>query len=108
MALQELEAELLALSPAEKAEIVQFLLQSLSGTWAGIEKTPGICGGDARIVDTRIPVWVLVQAKQLGNSEAELLQNYPTLTAANLSQAWVYARANRQEIEQAMRENDEA
>lgn len=53
-------------------------------------------------------MWVLVQAKLLGNSEAELLQNYPTLTAANLSQAWVYARANRQEIEQAMRDNDEA
>ncbi len=107
MALQELEADLLALSPAEKAEVVQLLLQSLSGVWAGIEKTLGICGGDARIVGTRIPVWVLVQAQQLGSSEAEILQNYPTLTAATLSRAWAYAKANAQEIEQAIRENDE-
>lgn len=108
MALQELESELLALSPAEKAEAVQLLLQSLGGVWTGIEKTPGVCGGDARVAGTRIPVWLLVQARELGSSEVELLQNYPQLTAAQLSQAWAYAKVNPQEIEQTMRENDEA
>ncbi|NEO64576.1 MAG: DUF433 domain-containing protein, partial [Moorea sp. SIO4G2] len=40
-----------------------------SNIWTGIEKTPGVCGGDARIANTRIPVWVLVQARNLGSSQ---------------------------------------
>ncbi|WP_008311890.1 DUF433 domain-containing protein [Leptolyngbya sp. PCC 6406] len=68
MALRDLEPQLLALNPAEKAQAVQILLQSLGTVWAGIEKTPGICGGDARIAQIRIPVWVLVQARNLGIS----------------------------------------
>jgi uncharacterized protein (DUF433 family) len=34
--------------------------QRLSNTWTGIETTSGICGGDARIANTRIPVLVIV------------------------------------------------
>jgi len=48
-------------------------------TFPGIEKTPGVCGGVARIVRTRIPVWGLVQANRLGASETDLLDWYPTL-----------------------------
>jgi uncharacterized protein (DUF433 family) len=49
---------------------------------------------------TRIPVWVLVQARQLGASESDLLRDYPALRAEDLANAWAYARAHREEIEQ--------
>ncbi|GAP99692.1 DUF433 domain-containing protein [Leptolyngbya sp. NIES-2104] len=68
----------------------------------GIEKTLGVCGGDARIANTRIPVWVLVQARNLGNTEAQILANYPTISAIDLSNAWRYAEAHLREIEQAV------
>jgi uncharacterized protein (DUF433 family) len=108
MSLHELEPQLLALSVTEKAEAIQLLLKSLRPTWAGIEKTPGVCGGDARVANTRIPIWVILQARNLGSSEAELLENYPTLTATDLTDAWAYATAHPQEIQQAIQENDAA
>ncbi|MCY6494334.1 DUF433 domain-containing protein [Leptolyngbya sp. GGD] len=108
MPLQDLQPQLLALSPAEKTQAIQLLIESLSDTWTGIEKTPGVCGGDARIANTRIPVWVLVRARQLGNTDAQILTNYPTITATDLSNAWRYAEAHLGEIEQAIVENEAA
>jgi len=107
MSLQELAAQLLSLTPAEKLEAIQILSHSLSRNWRGITKTPGVCGGDACIEGTRIPVWVLVSYRRLGVSESELLYNYPTLSATDLANAWVYADANPEEIDTAIRENDE-
>lgn len=108
MTLKELEKQLLALTPAEKAQAIQLLAQSLSNTWQGIEKTPGVCGGDACIVNTRIPVWGLVNARRIGYSETDLLESYPTLCAADLANAWAYAETYPDEIEIAIRENEEA
>ncbi len=108
MSLKDLEAQLLSLSPAEKLEAIQILSHSLSQNWRGITKTPGVCGGDACIEGTRIPVWVLVQAHNLGMSETQLLYDYPTLSATDLANAWVYASANPEEIETAIRENEAA
>ena len=62
---------------------------------AGIEKTENVCGGSARIVGTRIPVWLLVEARDLGASEAQLLLDYPGLRADDLVNAWAYTRASR-------------
>lgn len=73
----------------------------------GIVKTPGVCGGSARIIRTRIPVWTLERMRQLGLTEAEILRSYPTLRAIDLVQAWSYAEAHRGEIEQDIRENEE-
>jgi uncharacterized protein (DUF433 family) len=107
MTLQKLEPELLALTPNEKAQAIQILAQSLGNPWRGIEKTPGVCGGDACISGTRIPVWVLVNARNLGISEAQLLKDYPTLSATDLANAWVYATVYPEEITTAIRENEE-
>ena len=107
MTLQKLEPELLALTPNEKAQAIQILAQSLGNPWRGIEKTPGVCGGDACISGTRIPVWVLVNARNLGISEAQLLKDYPTLSATDLANAWVYATVYSEEIATAIRENEE-
>ena len=108
MTLEELEAQLLALAPSEKAQVIQLLAQSLENAWRGIEKTPGVCGGDARIVGTRVPVWVLVNARRLGISETQLLRDYPTLSATDLANAWVYASAYAAEIEAVIQENEDA
>ena len=108
MTLKELEAQLLSLTPAEKVQAIQILALSLANTWPGIEKTPGVVGGDARISGTRIPVWLLVNYRRLGASDAHILEGYPHLSAADLVNAWAYADANPNEVEAAIRENEEA
>jgi uncharacterized protein (DUF433 family) len=105
---RELEAELAALSKAEKAEVVERLAQEISDAWPGIEKTPGVCGGSACIVRTRIPVWVLENYRRLGWTEAKILASYPTLRAADLVHAWAYVDARRQEIDEEIRQNEAA
>jgi len=60
MTRQELEQQLLSLSPSDKAEIVQRLTKTLSMSAKGIAKTPGVCGGETCITGTRIAVWLLV------------------------------------------------
>jgi uncharacterized protein (DUF433 family) len=50
------------------------------------------------MVRTGIPVWVLVQARILGMSEADILKSYPTLRAEDLATARGYNRAHRAEI----------
>jgi uncharacterized protein (DUF433 family) len=108
MTASELESELSALSRAEKARLLQLLAQDISNTWPGIEKTSDVVGGDARIVRTRIPVWVLENYRRLGWSEARILENFPTLRAVDLVSAWAYADAHRDEIDRAIQENEMA
>jgi uncharacterized protein (DUF433 family) len=78
-----------------------------NAVYPGIKKTPGVCGGDACVANTRIPVWVLEQARRLGMSAADLLRNYPTLRAEDLANAWAYVRSHREEIDEAIRLNEE-
>jgi uncharacterized protein (DUF433 family) len=74
-----------------------------------VQKTPGVCGGDACIRDTRIAVWMLVQARRLGLSDAAQRSRFdPPLTQADLEAAWDYYEHHREEIDQAIRENEEA
>jgi uncharacterized protein (DUF433 family) len=72
-----------------------------------ITKTPGVCGGAACIRGHRIPVWVLVGYRLLNKTDAELLRAYPSLTPADLQAAWEYAAAHPDEIERAIRENED-
>jgi uncharacterized protein (DUF433 family) len=108
MILKELEQHLLALSPSEKVQAIQLLAQSLGSIWQGVEKTSQVCGGEACIAKTRIPIWVLVEARRLGYSDADLLKSYPTLTATDLANAWAYAEAHSNEIELAIERNEAA
>jgi uncharacterized protein (DUF433 family) len=71
-----------------------------------ITKSPDICGGDACIKGHRIPVWTLVNYRRLGGSEEDILRAYPSLTAADLGDAWGYAAGHRAEIDHAIRENE--
>ena len=107
MTRQELEHQLLTLSLSDKAEILHSLTKTLSTGGKGITKAPGVCGGEACITGTRIAVWLLVEAQQLGISESQLLQDYPHITAADLVNAWAYADAYPEEITAAIRINNE-
>ena len=75
---------------------------------SGIERTENICGGDACIASTRVPVWTLEQSRRLGFSEDELLAAYPSLKPSDLLAAWAYVKSHPAEIDQAIRENEEA
>ena len=107
-ALQEAIKLLSAMTRAEKAELLQWVARDLGDAFPGVDARPDICGGEPRIVRTRIPVWLLVQARRLGASEADLLRSYPTLRAEDLATAWAYYRTHRDEIELQIRENEEA
>ena len=72
-----------------------------------IQKTPGVIGGDACIRRTRIAVWMLVEWKQLGHTDAQLLMDFPGLMPDDLNAAWAYHAAHPEEIEKAIRENNE-
>jgi uncharacterized protein (DUF433 family) len=104
--LQSIESLLPELSRGEKAQLLQWLARDLAGAAPGIEKTAGTCGGAARVVRTRIPVWTLVQARRLGVSEADLLAGYPTLRAEDLANVWAYARLFPAEIESDIQANE--
>ena len=106
--LQEAEKLLSVMTRAEKAQILQWVARDLGDAFPGIESNPAVCGGECCIVRTRIPVWLLVQARNFGKSEAELLRAYPTLRAEDLANAWAFARLHKDEIERQIRENEEA
>jgi uncharacterized protein (DUF433 family) len=82
--------------------------QPKRGRFATIEKTPGVCGGAARVAGTRIPVWHLVEARGLGATEAQLLIDYPRLKAVNLADVWSYAQEHPDEIASQIRQNEVA
>jgi uncharacterized protein (DUF433 family) len=107
-ALEEAEAFIAHLTRAEKAQLLQSVVRDLGDAFPGIESMPDVSGGEPCIVRTRIPVWVLVQARRLGTSEADLLRAYPALRAEDLVNAWAYYRAYRDEIEAQIAENEAA
>ena len=107
-AIQEVEKLLAGMSRSEKAQLLQWVVRDLGDAFPGIETDPAISGGEPCIIRTRIPVWLLEQARRLGTSESELLRIYPTLRAEDLASAWAYVRSHKLEIEQEIRENEAA
>jgi uncharacterized protein (DUF433 family) len=104
-AIEEAEQLLARLTRAEKAQLLQWVVRDLGDAFPGIESTPGVCGGEPCIVRTRIPVWVLVAARSLGTSDAELLRAYPILRAEDLVHAWGYWRSHRDEVKTQIEEH---
>jgi uncharacterized protein (DUF433 family) len=95
-----------SLTRGEKAQLLQSVAREIGDASPGIETDPAVCGGEPCIVRTRIPVWLLEQARRLGTSESELLRSYPTLRAEDLANAWSYVRAHPAEIEEQIRANE--
>ena len=105
-AVQETERLISHMTRAEKAQVLQWIVQDLSDAFPSIESNPGVAGGAACIVRTRIPVWLLEQARLLGATDAHLLAAYPSLRAEDLANAWAYARTHTAEITQLIAENE--
>lgn len=104
--LNEAEKVIANLSEADKAQLLRWLEKEVKNGFAGIEKTENVMGGAACIRQTRIPVWLLEQARRQGVSEVDLLRNYPQLTAQDLANAWDYVNFYRAEIENAISANE--
>jgi uncharacterized protein (DUF433 family) len=108
MTSREVESQLEQLTRTEKLAVFQRLALDLAHTWPGVEKMPGVQGGDACIIRTRIPIWTLEAYRRLGWDDAHILANFPTLRPADLVYAWLYVDANRAEIEGAIRAQEAA
>ncbi|MBI5758935.1 MAG: DUF433 domain-containing protein [Planctomycetales bacterium] len=107
-AFEQAEQLLSELTPGEKAQLLQLVARDLGASIPGVDSHPHVCGGEPCIVRTRIPVWLLVQARRQGATEAELLGSYPALRAEDLANAWSYARAHPTEVEQQILDNESA
>ncbi|MEO8130296.1 MAG: DUF433 domain-containing protein [Bryobacteraceae bacterium] len=104
--LSDFEILLPTLSQGERAQILKWVVQDLGDAFPGIDSRPQVCGGESCLVRTRIPVWLLEQARRLGSSEQTLLAAYPSLRAEDLVNAWAYARSHTPEIELHILENE--
>lgn len=111
--LAELMGQIDELDPVEYEHLMYSLMAKkprakliLEQDFPLIVSTPDVCGGAARFIRTRIPVWTVERMRQLGVSESDILRNYPTLRAADLAQGWSYAEKHRDETEQMIHENE--
>lgn len=95
-----------SLTRGEKAQLLQWAARDLGDAFPGVESIPGVCGGEPCVVRSRIPVWLLEQARRLGTDEADLLRAYPALRAQGLANAWGYVRALPEETDRPVRENE--
>ncbi|MCB9288018.1 MAG: DUF433 domain-containing protein [Lewinellaceae bacterium] len=105
--LEKVEAMIAGLPRGEKAQLLQWVANDLGESFPGIDSKPGVMGGAASIVRTRIPVWVLVQAHKMGASEIDLLKAYPHLRAEDLANAWAYYRSHRKEVDELIEANEQ-
>ncbi|OAI44073.1 hypothetical protein AYO38_02270 [bacterium SCGC AG-212-C10] len=71
-----------------------------------IRHTPGVIGGQAAVGNTRIGVWLLVGYRQLGRTDADILEGYPGLCQADLDATWEYYEHNKEEIDREIAYQD--
>ena len=80
--------------------------RSITKSW--IQTSPGICGGEPCVRNTRHTVSGLVEGKLQGLTDAPILVHHPDLTPAALDAAWAYYATHREEIDQAIKEAADA
>lgn len=73
-----------------------------------VHKDLAICGGDPVIVGTRIPVRLIYQRAQDGDTVETIRQAYPRLTPAQIHDALSYAYDHLAEIEQEIQREIQA
>ena len=73
-----------------------------------IHKDLAVCGGDPVIVGTRIPVRLVYQRTQAGDTVEMIQQTYPHLTPAQIHDALSYAYDHLAEIEQEIQQEAQA
>ena len=74
-----------------------------------IVKTPGTCGGSARVDNTRISVWIIWRWMEM-NSDVDILDWYPTLKQSDLDDVRKYLEVDERlaEIAKDIQENEDA
>lgn len=97
----------LQLPKGDQMRLLSLVALEVADAHPGIDARPGVCGGSARIIRTRIPVWLLEALRRKGRSEAQLLADYPTLSAEDLAYAWNYARSHREDIDREIAANED-
>ncbi|HRQ90101.1 MAG TPA: DUF433 domain-containing protein [Bacteroidia bacterium] len=102
---EEVRQAVLQLPKTDQVRLLSLVALEVADTHPGIESQPGVCGGSARLVRTRIPVWLLESLRRQGATDASLLAAYPTINAEDLAHAWAYARTHREEIDREIEEN---
>lgn len=70
-----------------------------------IVKTPGVCGGSARIDGTRITVWLIMGLLLNESSDLDVEWMYPELKHEDITDAKNYWYDNKEEIEKELKEN---
>lgn len=66
---------------------------------AKVEHMSGVCGGQACLTGTRIPIYILEQYRRLGASDDQMLDVFPNLSAQDVAAAWEYVGQHREEID---------
>ncbi len=72
-----------------------------------IVKTPGTCGGRARLAGKRIPVSSIYRWFLAGHAPEDILSKYERVSLAEIYAAISYALSNRSEITAEIQEEDE-
>ena len=73
-----------------------------------VRKTPGVCGGEPCVRDTRHNISGLVQWRRLGLTDDRILERHPDLNRADLEAVWSYVSEHPDEIDRAIREDEDA
>lgn len=72
---QKLAQEVQTVPEFLKQEVLDFVLfVKEKHLKLDIQKTPGVCGGEACVAGTRIAVWMLVEARRAGCKDEEILE----------------------------------
>jgi uncharacterized protein (DUF433 family) len=73
-----------------------------------IVRNPDIHAGEPSVAGSRISVRVIVQTARHAQTKDELYGAYPTITPAAIEEALAYYEAHQGEIEQYIKENEDA
>ena len=103
----EIRDAALHLAGPDKVRLLAVVVMDVTGAFPGIDFQRDVCGGAARIIRTRIPVWTLETARRQGMTDAAILAAFPSLTAEDLANAWAYARSHREEMDREIAANED-
>lgn len=104
---EQIREAALHLPKGEQARLLAAVALEVTDAFPGIDFQNRVCGGAARVVRTRVPVWTLEAARREGMNDAAILAAWPGLTAEDLANAWAYARSHRAEMDREIAANND-
>ena len=104
---EDIRDAVLHLPKPDQARLLAVVAMEVTDAHPSMDFQEGVCGGAARIVRTRIPVWTLEAARRQGMTDAAILAAFPSLTAEDLANAWAYARSHREDMDREITANDD-